>query len=174
MTLLRTVTLQFSRIQIFLCIIHVLSSVEYFSSFTILWYFVPHSYQIHYPVPSRHTYTNSKPHFCTCINTLIWVAPLLPSLPPSLPSFLHPSHTLIQTLPFPTHAGVLFAPSYKYCDIPLWCNNTAEFECDQLDMLYVSIDVAYGQYRNVSGMLTLFRITSIWLFFYSFSVLFYC
>ena len=32
-----------------------------------------------------------------------------------------------------------FSLTYKYCNIPIWCNSTAEFECDQLYMNYQPI-----------------------------------
>ena len=41
-----------------------------------------------------------------------------------------------------------FSLTYKYCNIPNWCNSTAEFECDQLYMKYQPISAGDNNNDN--------------------------
>ena len=49
----------------------------------------------------------------------------------------------------------LYHPVYKYCNLPVWCNITKEFECDQINMKYNSIAVPYGgNFTKITGRQT--------------------
>lgn len=46
----------------------------------------------------------------------------------------------------------LFRQIYRPCDLPLWCSSTNEFECDQLDIQYIEVEVPSGPlYRQETG-----------------------
>ena len=56
---------------------------------------------------------------------------------------------------FQANIHLLKKPTYKNCDLQSWCNATNEFECDQLEMKYVTIRVPSGPaYVGITGKKT--------------------